>query len=264
VIVRDAGGTWDIVLQTDHALLSGQFAAAWGNDVFAAPRPRGAVVTAAARHDDGWVIWERAPGLLRANGSTRPRNFLDVQIRSHLAFYRAQIAAVSDEDPYAGLLISMHARGLYNQRFGTDPGLNLTFADEEREAVDAFVAEQDAFAEAVRRELAVPDDELWTNYQLLQIYDRLSLYFCRHDLDAGAGAELTPVPVAEGARTAIRIDPAGPWRVRMDPYPFTGDAARFTLARRRMPKQPWASDAAFRTAFFTTSVQETPIVIVPA
>ena len=35
-------------------------------------------------------------------------------------------------------------------------------------------------------ELGVDEDERWTNYKLLQIYDRLSLYFCQRDVETGA------------------------------------------------------------------------------
>ena len=53
------------------------------------------------------------------------------------------IAAVLDQDPYAGLLVSMHGAGIYRGRYGTQPSLKLTFADEVRDQVEAFVAEQE-------------------------------------------------------------------------------------------------------------------------
>ena len=55
-------------------------------------------------------------------------NFLDVDVRSHLAFYRAGIAAVTEQDEHAGLLVSMHGAGIYRQRYGLDPALGLTRA----------------------------------------------------------------------------------------------------------------------------------------
>src|SRR4051794_27321122 len=108
MIVRDLGDAWQIVLQTDHAALSGQFAAAWGNGTFAAPRPARSVQIATVRHDDGWAVWERAPNLIAPadGGPRRPRTFIEVPVRSHVAFYRAHIAAIVEQDPYAGLLVS--------------------------------------------------------------------------------------------------------------------------------------------------------------
>jgi hypothetical protein len=121
MIVRDAGDAWQVVLQTDHADLSGAFACAWTE--------RGphhdALVIAAERHDDGWAVWERAP---RVDESGKPVNFLEVDVRSHLAFYRAGIAAITEHDADAGLLVSMHGAGIYRQRYGLDPGLGLARA----------------------------------------------------------------------------------------------------------------------------------------
>jgi len=221
MIVRDAGGAWQVVLQTDHADLCGAFARAWAER---SPR-HGSLVVAAQRHDDGWAVWERAP--LAEPESGRPVNFLDVQVPAHLAFYRAAIAAVSDEDPYAGLLVSMHGAGIYRQRYGSDPALGLTHAAEVADEVEAFVAEQEAGYPRRMAEAGVDDERRWADYALLQIYDRLSLYFCLRDLEAGEEAELP----------GYRIRPLAPWRVAVEPFPFAESPARFTLLRRLLPKR---------------------------
>src|SRR5262245_49324807 len=175
MIVRDAGPIWQVVLQIDHADLSGAFARAWADR---GPRHESLSI-AAARHDDGWAVWERSPRIDRETG--KPVNFLDVDVRSHLAFYRAGIAAITEEDPYAGLLVSMHGAGIYQQRYGRDPALGLSRAAEVQELVDAFVAEQEASHAGRAETLGVDDDQRWRDYELLQIYDRLSLYFCMRD-----------------------------------------------------------------------------------
>ena len=136
VIVRDLGDGWQVVLQTDHADLPAQFAASWSEGAASE-----SLEIATRRHDDGWAVWERAP---RVDGDGTPVNFLDVDVRSHLAFYRAGIAAVTEQDSHAGLLVSMHGAGIYRQRYGLDPGLALTRAPEVQEEVEAFVAEQEA------------------------------------------------------------------------------------------------------------------------
>jgi hypothetical protein len=262
VIVRDLGDAWQIVLQPDHAVLSAQFAERWGNDRFDRPRPHASVVTATLRHDDGWAVWERAPAILDGDAGPRPRNFLDVDVGAHLAFYRAMIASVREQDDYAGLLVSMHGSGIYTGRYDTNPELKLTFAAQEQAQVDAFVAEQeDAQAAAVAR-LGVPDDERWVNYKLLQVYDRLSLYFCMRDLERGEGASLAPVPLRYGGgETELALEPAGPWSVRLAPYPFADGQSEFTLVRRVLPKRAWADGDAFRREFFATPPETTRIAI---
>ena len=125
MIIRDAGDSWQIVFQTDHADLSGAFARAWAEK----GHRHDSLVVAAERHDDGWAVWEQAP---QVDDSGKPVNFLEVDVRSHLAFYRAGIAAITEQDADAGLLVSMHGAGIYRQRYGLDPGLGLARAGERR------------------------------------------------------------------------------------------------------------------------------------
>jgi hypothetical protein len=220
MIVRDRGGDWQVVLQTDHAELSAGFARAWAE--------RGArhdsLTLATERHDDGWAVWERAPRIDPASG--KPVDFLEVYVPSHIAFYRACIVAVTEQDPYAGLMISMHGSGIYRQRYGRDPGLPRSWPPEVEKLVDAFVAEQEAEQEERIAELGVEDDERWHDYERLQIYDRLSLYFCMRDVEAGEDGEVQ----------GFQLEPLGPWHVRMAPFPFAESPARFSLLRRVVAK----------------------------
>lgn len=261
MIVRDRGDSWQLVLQPDHADLSAQFARAWGNaNGFAAPAPLESVAVASARHDDGWAVWERAPALDREG--VAPRNFLDVEVPSHLAFYRAMIAAVLDQDPYAGLLVSMHGAGIYRGRYGTQPSLKLTFADEVRDQVEAFVAEQEELHVRLVAQLGVSEEERWTNYRFLQVYDRLSLYFCLRDVEAGEPDVLEPVPRDyEGAEAALALEPAGPWSVRVDPYPFAESPATFRLVRRMLPKAGERDGQSFRREFSATVPEDVLITV---
>ncbi len=207
MIVRDLGDAWQVVMQTDHADLSAAFARAWAEPL------KPSLVVAAERHDDGWAVWEQSP---RVDGDGQPVNFLEVDIRSHLAFYRAGIAAITEQDADAGLLVSMHGAGIYRQRYGLDPGLGLARATEAQDEVDAFVAEQEA-------KFGGDPGDRRSDYDLLQLFDRLSLYFCMRD---GDEAELQ----------GYRLEPVAPWHVRLSPYPFGDGAGGFSLVRRLIPK----------------------------
>jgi hypothetical protein len=210
VIVRDLGDAWQVVMQTDHADLSAAFARAWATPL------KPSLVVATERHDDGWAVWEQSP---RIDGGGKPVTFLDVDVRSHVAFYRAGIAATTEEDADAGLLVSMHGAGIYRQRYGLDPALGFARADEVKDEVDAFVADQEA-------KFGGKPGERWDDYELLQLFDRLSLYFCMRDVENGEGAELQGYTLA----------PVAPWQVRMSPYPFGDDPGRFSLLRRIVSK----------------------------
>jgi hypothetical protein len=210
MIVRDLGDSWQVVLQTDHADLSAAFARAWRT--LLSP----SLVVAAERHDDGWAVWEQAP---RVDADGKPITFLEVDVHSHLAFYRAGIAAITEQDEDAGLLVSMHGAGIYRQRYGLDPGLGLAGATEVQDEVDAFVAEQEA------KFGGEPGDRTG-EYELLQLFDRLSLYFCMRDVEGGEEAEVQ----------GYALEPVAPWHVRMAPYPFGDQPGRFSLLRRVIPK----------------------------
>jgi len=210
VIVRDLGDAWQVVMQTDHADLAAAFARAW-----ATPLPPSLLI-ATERHDDGWAVWEQSP---RVDGDGKPVNFLEVDVRAHLAFYRAGIAAITEQDPDVGLLVSMHGAGIYRQRYGLDPALGLSRAAEVQDEVDAFVAEQEA-------KFGGAPGERQADYELLQLFDRLSLYFCMRDVEGGEEAELQ----------GYQLEPVAPWHVRLAPYPFGGEPARFSLLRRVVAK----------------------------
>ena len=209
MIVRDLGDAWQVVLQTDHADLSSALARAWRGQGPHHP----SIVIAAERHDDGWAVWEQAP---RIDADGKPVNFLEVDVRSHLAFYRAGIAAITEQDADAGLLVSMHGAGIYRQRYGLDEALGLARAAEAQDEVDAFVAEQEA-------KFGGEPGDRWDDYELLQLYDRLSLYFC---LREGEATELQ----------GYSLEPVAPWHVRLTPNPLVGGTGQFSLVRRVIPK----------------------------
>ena len=236
MIVRDTGDSWQIVFQTDHADVSGAMARAWAEQGL----HHNSLIVAAERHDDGWAVWEQAP---QVDDAGKPVNFLEVGVPAHLAFYRAGIAAITEQDHYAGLLVSMHGAGIYRQRYGLDPGLGLSRAPEVQDQVAAFVAEQEA-------KFGGDLGEHRGEYELLQIYDRFSLYFCMRDVEGGEEAEIQ----------GHRFEPLAPWRVRLDPFPFAESPARFELLRYVLPKGS-RTPAEFQAEMATAQPERTELSV---
>jgi hypothetical protein len=245
MIVCDLGDRWQIVMQTDHADLSGALARRWA----ARTRRSDSLAVAAERHDDGWAVWEQAP--MCDPKTAKPVNFLDVGVLSHLAFYRAGIAAVTEQDRYAGLLVSMHGAGIYRGRYGLQPELKLTFAEDAREQVDTFVAEQEGRFAAFQEELGITAEEVQEDYELLQIYDRMSLLFCTNDT-------LAPAPVRFAG---YRFEPVGAATIIMSPFPFEGSEQGFELLRRVVAKRRWPDEETFRQELLASEPERTPIVV---
>lgn len=250
MLVRDAGDAWQIVLQTDHADLSGQLAAAWGGPGFARPEPYAPLLHAARRHDDGWATWEQQP---RLGDDGAPQSFTTVPAPVHLAFYRAGVECVAEEDPAAGLLVSMHMSGLYRQRYDVMPSPVRSLPEDERDVVDAFVQQEEDRQVALRRMLDADEAWRWTSYALLQVFDVVSLYFGLADVEVGVPGACEGVPTADGGDAVrIAIEPLGPWRVRFDPYPFAEDRTALTMRRRLVPKREWRDHDAFRADLAAT------------
>lgn len=245
MIVCDVGDRWQVVMQTDHADLSGELARRWADGTERSE----SLTIAAERHDDGWAVWEQSPAY--DPSASKPVNFLDVNVLAHLAFYRAGIAAITEQDAYAGLLVSMHGAGIYRHRYGLQPDLQLTFADDARQQVDAFVAEQEGAFEAKDAQLGVTAEQRRTDYELLQMHDRISLLFCMNDTLSPGGGEFGGYSFrGEGGGVLV-----------MSPYPFAGAEQQFSLVRRLLPKRQWSDGDSFRHELFATEPETTPITV---
>ena len=232
MIVRDRGGDWQVVLQPDHAESVRGVARAWADR---GPR-HDSVVLAARRHDDGWATWERSP---MVDGDGKPVGFLDVHVPAHLAFYRAGIAAITDEDAYAGLLVSMHGAGSTGNATAR-PVARALAGTGGTGLVDAFVAEQEAGYPERMAEVGVDDEQRLADYHRLQWFDRFSLAFCLRGWDEAG----KPFEVG-----TFRFEPVGPWRTRVSPWPFAEVEVECSLVRRLVPKREWRQEE-FHDAFY--------------
>ncbi|MBL7490811.1 DUF3891 family protein [Frankia sp. AgB1.9] len=118
---------------------------AWGNEDAPALAEHARAATLAARHhDNGWAVWERRPSLDPA--TRQPTQFHKVGPVEHIPAYRAGVDRAAHGDPWAGLLVSLHAAGLYNGRYGTFrlPELaDQSLTAHEQALVTEFLAEMD-------------------------------------------------------------------------------------------------------------------------
>lgn len=121
MVVRDLeDGSSIVSTQEDHAELSAQFAAHWGNNKFARLRPYESMVFATTCHDSGYREWEGNPPMNIEKG--RPyghREDIPSFEPLELEAYVRNIEWVRAHDPYAGLIVSMHRTGLWQSRYQT-------------------------------------------------------------------------------------------------------------------------------------------------
>ena len=247
MIVRDQGGSWQVVLQTDHADLSGAVAEAW---VDRGPR-HDSLVVAARRHDDGWAVWERSP--LVGDGGA-PVGFLDVHV------------------PGAPRVLpgghrGRHGRGSLRRppRLDARRG-HLPAALRRRHRALAFACGRGA---AARRRLrrgagvgvsrSAPRRSASTRSSAGPTTTGCSGSTASRSRSACAsGTSPTRRPFELGTFT---FTPLGPWRAKVEPYPFAGTSASFTLLRRLLPARPW-TQAEFRRDFSDTEPAAVEIELV--
>ena len=247
MIVRDApDGSLILICQTDHAKLSGQCAAHWGNQAFPRLRPYEAVVRAAMFHDSGWYDYEASP--LVASDTGRPLNFLQVAWgKPQRRAFEWAIDWMTKIDPYSGLLVSKHRTGLQRGRYDrvTHPQFfNAKNLPEDNE--DFLARNEDAQTAQLGR---YDEAEFWTNYQLLQAFDLISLFLCNKDV---VDDYIEPVPTSYDrlAPVKLTLKSVKRDRIEVDPFPFDTDELRLQLIRRRLAQTTFANDAAFREVYF--------------
>ncbi|MGE5306312.1 MAG: DUF3891 family protein [Alphaproteobacteria bacterium] len=242
MVVRDLKDGRSIVsTQEDHADLAAQFAAHWGNERFAKLRPYHTMLLATTYHDSGYREWEGNPPMNMEKG--RPYAFRE-EIPGfesvELAGYLKNVDWVSSHGLYAGLLVSMHRTGLWQNRYNvfTEPAMKPRERSSAVQAVKKQLEEKQA---RTRRTLARDhsgfEQELWHNFAALQIFDLLSLYFCCDGFateNSFKEYKITPVGVDYNSekKVDLRIVPNGSGTVRMEPYPFDISPLRVAIRAR--------------------------------
>jgi hypothetical protein len=232
---------WWLITHPDHAHLAGEFAAAWGNALFAAPVPRGHVLHGIYRHDDGWLKRDATPVITRegkpAAFSTELVGayaaFEEIDLADYLAVRRDAVLAIADEDPYAAILISMHTHNLLSERADRS-----TIRPEQLPLLDSFLAEQQDLQSKLRNQLfdttEFPSEQLdpalTENFRLLQATDNLSLLSCV-DFDKPATL-LHPLRTLQGEAQQVKAQRVSERSFKLSPYPLREPEMRFTLRTR--------------------------------
>lgn len=256
MFVAEGPDEYRLIAQPDHANLSGQVTLHWGNDEFDPPEPHHSMVVAAEGHDHGWNTYDLEPHL--KPDEQKPIGFLEVTSDEWTSFYGGGVEASADVDPYGGLMVSLHASGLRRQGYGVRPEMTDMHKDP---GYADFVEVQEAFQTDLMEEMSQSEEyaeyateeeraflreihetgeysgrcRTWYNYHLLQVFDRLSIYYCNnYSLEE---TTIGPAPVTyDGEEVELTVTPVGDAEVTVDPYPFDASPLTFSTSGRRIPK----------------------------
>lgn len=256
---------WWLVTHPDHARLAGEFGRAWGNVQFRRPEPRERVLTAIARHDDGWIDRDAHPAVTRQGKPAafssqlvgRYAAFEEIDIEEYLAVRDRAIRTIAGLDAYAGLLVAMHTHSLL-----TGHADRSTIAPGGLALLDSFLLRLDSFqAELRARVRADPslsafersDQAVAEHFRLLQACDNLSLLAC---VAYGSPAHLLhPLPLNNGDSSEVLVAPIGPRRFRLAPWPFDEPEIAFTLPARHVEGKTFAASQMLEQAFLAAPVE---------
>ena len=238
-----------IIFQTDHARMSGQIAAVFGNDDFASPTPQEPLIFVAAHHDEGWQpVDERV--------EMDPETGLPYHLTRTPLPYLVQTSAGSPafneaHHPYSGILSSMHTVGLFNGRYGLSDKIFIDLVPaEHKPAMQGMLDEELARQARLELQLAnqpetmrfVTTEALFRNYKLLQFFDTLALYFHMSHEQARGEAQFLNVPRSLADDVTMTIAPVEAGTYRCTPYPFREDTVTLNYTARRMHPQPLGTD----------------------
>jgi hypothetical protein len=246
MIVRErADGSLILINQTDHAKVSGQCAAHWGNARFARPQPYEAVVRAAMFHDSGWYDYEASPSITPETG--KPLSFMQVPWgKPQRRAFEWAIGWMTQIEPYSGLLLSKHRTGLQRGRYGQMESPKAFNASTLPEDNEDFLGRNEEAQTALLRNY--DEAEFWTNYRLLQTFDFISLFICNKDV---VDDVIDPVPTSyDGKSVSMTLKTIEGTRIAVDPFPFDVDPLRVQLVRREVGQNKFPDAAAFREAYF--------------
>jgi len=262
MIVRyESDGSIVMITQNDHAQLSGLFAAHWGNGTFEKPRPYGSLVRAAMFHDRGWIRYETGPQLNPATGKTP--NYREVpNDQTQLEAFEWAGDWLGAIDPYAGLMIARHRTGLWQGRYGVITQPPAIQRGKLPPDIEAFIARSEVKQKTVAEKFDAKD--LAINYNLLQVWDILSLYICSTELLKPD--RIAPVPVGYSAAPGIgmALTPRDDSTITIDPYPFDQPSLTASVIYRRLRQTSFKDSAELQSAYFKTAPQIAPFTLVPA
>jgi Protein of unknown function (DUF3891) len=269
MVVAEGPNEYILYAQNDHGDLAGQFAAHWGNETFSPLRPSGPMVLAAEAHDNGWWYWDINP---EVDDHGVPITFRRTPRERLYEFINKGIDNLLEKDCYAGLIASMHHAGLPQQRYGTLPAVPRR----QDEYTQKFIREREVFNKNLMAKVETMNeykgvsssDFLWFNYRMMQVFDRLSLFFCcNFDLEKATTSEspsqddndfgrafyrstINPTPTRLGQEDIeLSLTPLGKMTLRVEPFPFDVANLKVSVRGRVIPRRLYATQEEFRDVY---------------
>ena len=262
---------WWLITHPDHARLAGDFSAAWGNAQFRRPEPRARVLKGIACHDDGWAARDAHPSITRQGKPSafsielvgKYSAFEEIDIEEYLAVRDRAVRIIAEDDPYAGLLVSMHTYNLL-----TAHADRSTIAAEGLLLLDAFLDRLRTYRGELRSAIAADgsltaadrsEQTISEHFRLLQACDNLSLLSC---VAFRSRAHLLhPLPLNDGGSSEVQVLPLAPRHFRLTPWPFAEREMQFAFPARHVVGKVFGDSRRLEAAFDAASVERLTVTL---
>lgn len=269
MIRRDAPQAFDLIAQHDHALLAGFMARHIGNARFAPPEPFHNTIRGIDLHDSGWPLHDDHP-TLDANG--HPLDVFQTPPEIALTVWAASADRAAAQDPYAGLLVSLHVLALSrlsSQPRPAVPPATPHHTPQQLFAINRFQHAQIELQENLRHRLDLATDEplhfglaeqssdprerqLARNFHLLQAMDQLSLAICCTTPPVTLSVLISPTLGAAPVQLSLRR--AGNDLV-VNPWPFDAATLPCQVPYRGVPDRAYAGNEEFQKVYSAATVR---------
>ena len=173
------------------------------------------------------------------------------------------VRIIADQDPYAGLLISMHTYNLL-----TAHADRSTIAPAQLPLLDEFLDQQKTFQDSLAHKIAADprfmreekaESAILDHFRLLQATDNLSLLAC---VDFSRPAHLLHrLPLRDGGHARVEVRSAGSRHFVLDPYPFAEPSLSFQFPARHVKGRIFATAAELQEQFAAAPVQTLSVTV---
>ncbi len=236
VQANTVGAAAKVIPMHDHLTLVGQLGRGFGNDLFSPLVPRELMEYAIANHDAGWGTVDASLGI--DPDTDLPPNLLRTPLEELVKTGPGSASFNQKHHPYCGLIVSMHACGLLNGRYGFSDKIVLDVLPKDvaplfEEMLTSEARRQEHLKEILSQDPTsqawIEEETLWANYKALQFFDTLGLYFCMEDAALRGVSSFEHVPKTATEDVTITVTPRGNGVYEVDPYPFSCDAYQVLL-----------------------------------
>jgi hypothetical protein len=236
MIVRSLPTGVLVVSPPAHALLAFQLADHWGNRATPRPAPRADVLAAVLLHDSGWDDLGEPP---RLGPDGAPLAFDAWPASEREAVWRTSVERAGACGRYVAWLVSHHA-SMLAQRSSAGTHTGFLAAEEQRRALLAADLAADP---RYRQVLATGADAV--NRAIVRITDALAVHLI---LGLAAPVTLAELPRRSG-NVPLEVRPVTETSVRLQPWPFAGQALTVSVEAMRLPAARYADQAALSEAW---------------